>query len=88
MTQKNCEEENEDMPFLKYSTEQDFPLVTKNVLLELQQLIGPFEYRAVNDRWCIRTIPDATDKEQPLAVLGKTMDAAARRMMAVVRLMD
>ena len=86
MTQKNCEEN--EMPFLKFTTEQDFPLVTKNVLLELEQVIGPFEYRAVNDRWCIRTIPEAEDKEQPLAVLGKTMDAAARRMMAVVRLMD
>jgi|GEM_PF-5407928 len=86
MTQKNCEENA--MPFLRFNIEQDFPLVTKNVLVELQQLIGPFEYRAVQDRWCIRTIPEATDSEQPLAVLGKTMDAAARRMMAVVRLMD
>lgn len=75
------------MPFLKFDTEQDFPAVTKSVLLELQQLIGPFEYRAVNDRWCIRTIPEP-NTEQPLAVLGKTMEAAASRMMAVVRLMD
>ena len=75
------------MPFSKFEPDQEFPSETKSLLLQLQNVVGPFEYRPVEGRWCIRTIPKL-ESETPLAVLGKTIDAAAHRMMSVVRLID
>lgn len=78
---------------LKYVSETEYVVYDRNQLAEepsssvseVEKRVGAFEYCLLKDgNWCIRTIP--SQNETRLAVFGKNLDAAAKRLLVVLRL--
>ena len=78
----------DEMTFVRFDASEDFPLETRQALLQVQKRVGSFEYAKLeNGKWCIRTTPKQL-YDLPLAAISKDLADAAKRILIFARLRE